>query len=158
MARSQNDRVLAQLRRGPVNPSQFLGLPGRPVCDGGKPIQRLGARIHVLRSRGHRIEAKRGPDGTATYKLIFDAGTDRCLPEAHNLGVVGSSPAPAIDAHAAMVSGENPEPALAEPHETAACASPSHNPLDHAHRQQCDWCADHYADLAADAADDEAAA
>lgn len=122
---SQTDRVLRALRRGPVNPSQFLGLPGRPVCDGGKPVQRLGARIFALRERGHIIEARRESDGTATYKLLFDADGQRPL---------GS--------HTPDASGSAPE------------SAPTHDPLDHAHRQTCDWCAEHYADLAADAADE----
>lgn len=89
---SQNGRVLAALRRGPVNPRDF-DLPN--VIDDGPPILRLAARVGVLRERGHQITSAKQPNGTATYTLIREADAQR------------SGPAPTetpLDSRAAVVS------------------------------------------------------
>lgn len=68
MKKSQTDRVLEALRRGPVGPVNFLP----PVCDGGSPILRLAPRILELRERGHKITVSKADDGTAVYRLVTE--------------------------------------------------------------------------------------
>lgn len=52
MSATDKARVLARLEAGPLHPADFL-LPN--VCDGGKPILRVAARIKDLRDEGHDI-------------------------------------------------------------------------------------------------------
>lgn len=66
---SQTSRILTALQNGPVNPVDF-DLPN--VIDGGKPIQRVAARILDLRAAGHEIASTKQPNGTVTYRLVRD--------------------------------------------------------------------------------------
>ena len=65
---TQKQRILAQLRaaggRG-VSPTDFLA---PDVCDGGKPILRVAARILDLKNEGHSIDCQTEA-GTAVYVL-----------------------------------------------------------------------------------------
>lgn len=69
---SQNDRVLAALRRAGADGldcSAFLMHP--ETVDGGPPIVRLPARIADLRAQGHRIATRRQPERAyARYVLV----------------------------------------------------------------------------------------
>lgn len=56
------ERVLAE--RGYFNETEFAA-PN--VLDGGKPIQRVAARIFELRKAGEDIATRRESNGTATY-------------------------------------------------------------------------------------------
>lgn len=68
-APSQNDRVLAALKRGPVMQSDF----DPPTVDGHARIRRVAARIMDLRKAGHVIESSRvetsGGAFVAAYRL-----------------------------------------------------------------------------------------
>jgi hypothetical protein len=72
MVKSQNDRVLEALRKGPVSPAMFLP----PVCDGGTPVLRLAARVGVLRDRGCVIETFAQEDSTALYRLVAEPDSE----------------------------------------------------------------------------------
>jgi len=65
---TQKQRILAQLKaaggRG-VSPTDFLA---PDVCDGGKPILRVAARILDLKNEGHSIDCQTEA-GTAVYVL-----------------------------------------------------------------------------------------
>lgn len=65
---TQKQRVLAvlRLRPGGVNETAFAA---PAVIDGGRPVQRVAARIWELRQEGHEIVSRREADGTATYAL-----------------------------------------------------------------------------------------
>lgn len=66
---SQNDRVLAALRKtGTRGLSAVDFLPPRTV-DGGEPILRLAARIHDLRKREFSIKKVGERHGTAVYVI-----------------------------------------------------------------------------------------
>ncbi len=65
--RTQRERVLAALRLGPTTPIDWLA-PN--VRDDGKPILRLGARIHELREDGHAITMRLTAGGVAEYRLL----------------------------------------------------------------------------------------
>ena len=70
-APSQNDRVLAALRRvgeRGISPLDFLP----PVIDGGAPITRLSARVDVLRNRGYAIPNVAKKNEVARYVLAPD--------------------------------------------------------------------------------------
>lgn len=68
---SQNDRVLAALRNGPVSPISFAA-PN--VIDGGPPVMRVAARIKDLRDAGHLIRQHTAKDNrTAIYTLTREA-------------------------------------------------------------------------------------
>jgi hypothetical protein len=66
--KTQKQRVLDQLRAHPegVNETAFAA-PW--VIDGGKPIQRVAARVFELRQEGFQIRTRRLANGTATYIL-----------------------------------------------------------------------------------------
>jgi hypothetical protein len=62
---TQNQRVLDYLERhGYVNTVDFMA---PEVCDGGRPIIRLAARIYDLRVQGHHIDDLKEANGTVTY-------------------------------------------------------------------------------------------
>lgn len=112
---SQNDRVLAALRNGPVNPVQFAELP---TLDGGRPILRLAARIGVLRDRGHHITSQKQSNGTVTYTLVRDAERNgTTMTEAQPVkrsaarSVSPGAPSPKAPAAARLLS-RPPEPTL----------------------------------------------
>lgn len=72
---SGTDRILARLRAGhDVTPIDF-DLPG--VVDGGKPIQRVAARILDLKRQGHEIARVGTRNKCAVYRLIRDANAPR---------------------------------------------------------------------------------
>ncbi len=71
---SQTERVLAQLRKGPVAAVAFQP-PG--VIDGGAPIWRIAARVRNLKDRGYEILSERLPDGTAVYRLVSEPDVER---------------------------------------------------------------------------------
>lgn len=64
MSKSQNEQVLALLRKGPLNPLQALS---------GAGCFRLAARIGELRERGYQIESRMvavpGGRHVAEYRL-----------------------------------------------------------------------------------------
>lgn len=70
---TQSARVLAALRRGPVNTTDFAQLP---VIDGWKPVLRIAARIFDLQQQGHRITTSRRSNGTVDYILADDVEED----------------------------------------------------------------------------------
>lgn len=78
---SQNQRVLAALRRGPVTQAMFLSSARYPVdghwgtIDGGKSIPRLAARIGVLRDRGCEIRTEQD-DKTAFARYVLVSEPD----------------------------------------------------------------------------------
>lgn len=71
---SQNDRIAKRLlAHGAINTTDFLA-PN--VCDGGKPIIRLAARILELREDGWAIDRLVESNGTATYLLGVEREAD----------------------------------------------------------------------------------
>lgn len=64
---TQRDRILAALRRGPVNTVAFCQAP---VIDGGKPILRIAARIFDLQQQGYLITTRRRSNATVDYVLV----------------------------------------------------------------------------------------
>ena len=69
---SQNSRVLAALRQGPVTPLSFVP----PTCDGGPPIMRVAGRIDALKRDGHVIRNTEPGNSLARYVLEWDAELD----------------------------------------------------------------------------------
>ena len=69
---SQNSRVLAALRQGPVTPLTFYP----PTVDGGPPIGRLAARVDALGRHGHVIRNTEPGNSLARYVLEWDAELD----------------------------------------------------------------------------------
>lgn len=68
------ERVLAQLRKGPVLAADF---DRQPAIDGGNRHTRVAARITDLKNQGHEIGSRRVKLGNATvaeYFLIREAG------------------------------------------------------------------------------------
>src|SRR5690349_5057933 len=69
----QKQRVLAALRsRGALGVTAVDFASGR-VCDGGKPIMRVAARVLELRQDGHEIVIDGERDSCAVYRLLQDA-------------------------------------------------------------------------------------
>lgn len=94
---SQVDRVLAALRNGPLNTADFLA-PN--VCDGGKPIIRLAARIHDLQERGYRVETRRRLNSTVDYFLVGEPeGAHGKSPRASVPTGAGSATTSAAESH-----------------------------------------------------------
>jgi hypothetical protein len=71
---SQNERVLALLRQGPL---AAVDLQPPNVVDGLAPVWRVAARIDALKHRGYEIRSDRRPDGTAIYQLISEPDVER---------------------------------------------------------------------------------
>lgn len=70
---TQSQRVLAALRNGPVNTTDFAQLP---VIDGGKPVLRIAARIFDLQQQGYLITTRRRSNATVDYRLVGDVEQD----------------------------------------------------------------------------------
>lgn len=66
---TQSERVLAALRKGPVNTVHFAQIP---VIDGGKPILRIAARVFDLQQQGYLITTRRRSNATVDYVLVGD--------------------------------------------------------------------------------------
>ncbi len=64
--KTQIERVLDELRRGPVKVTDFAA---PDVCDGAKPILRVAARVDELRKQGFDITSSRASNGCAIYTL-----------------------------------------------------------------------------------------
>lgn len=81
---SQNDRVLAALRRaGRFGITQVdFSLPD--VIDGGKPINRVAARINDLGNAGHVI-GKRGTRNRCAVYVLKASGVSPTVPAASAL-------------------------------------------------------------------------
>lgn len=67
--RTGNERVLAALRKYPLQGVTRLDFSQEPVIDGGEPMLELPARIYDLRQAGHNIVRDGKRDGVAVYKL-----------------------------------------------------------------------------------------
>jgi hypothetical protein len=64
---TDRDRILLRMYRiGSVSPIDFAA---PDVCDDGKPIMRVAARIKDLRDRGYTIRSSRAANGTAIYRM-----------------------------------------------------------------------------------------
>lgn len=67
--RSGNERVLAALRKYPLQGITRKDFEDAPILDGGAPILRVAARIDDLKKAGHNIVRDGKRDGVAVYKL-----------------------------------------------------------------------------------------
>lgn len=66
---TQTARVLAALTRAGDDGISAVDFAAPNVCDGGKPIMRVAARVKDLRDEGFRIETDGERNGCAVYKL-----------------------------------------------------------------------------------------
>lgn len=109
---TDKQRILARLELGPVSPVDFAA-PN--VCDGGKPVMRVAARVKDLRDEGYNIPpAARAENGTAIYILVKDvdeasmitAGEPASSASSTSAGVIGAPAEPqrAVPGHAATAS------------------------------------------------------
>lgn len=72
---TQRDRVLSALRHaGPTGLTQVDFL-GPQVCDKGKPITRVAARVNELRDQGFTITSSGTRHGCAVYVLKEDGAS-----------------------------------------------------------------------------------
>ncbi|HTE60086.1 MAG TPA: hypothetical protein VK631_07015 [Solirubrobacteraceae bacterium] len=71
---TQTDRVLAALSRAGARGITAVDFAAPDVCDGGKPIMRVAARVKDLRDAGFEIETGGERDSCAVYKLQAHRG------------------------------------------------------------------------------------
>lgn len=68
---TQVDRVLAALSRAGARGITAVDFAAPNVCDGGKPIMRVAARVKELRDAGFQIETDGERDSCAIYRLVL---------------------------------------------------------------------------------------
>lgn len=106
---TQVERVVAALRKHPRGITQVdFDLPH--VCDGGKPIKRVAARIHDFCEKGGEVARTIEPNGLARYRLIrLPAGWDdlHAYREHRAQITAATAPAPAASRQCAIFDYED---------------------------------------------------
>ena len=69
---SQATRVLAALQRAGSYGITSIDFDAPNVCDGGKPIRRVAARVKDLRDAGFDVQTDGERHGCAVYRLVRD--------------------------------------------------------------------------------------